>query len=92
VKRCNHRLKNHVILESLHSAGQKVTGFPIRWCATVLLAGTIAVNQISVVHQAIWNVWFVLLQNRIVKEVVPQNLIRFMKIVSESTVCDRFGS
>lgn len=41
VERCNHRLKNHVILESLRSGGRKAAGSHFRICATVLLAGTI---------------------------------------------------
>ncbi|MEN1759856.1 transposase [Anoxynatronum sibiricum] len=52
VERCNHRLKNHVMLESLRSSGRKSAGVHFRLCAVVLLAGTIAVNQISVVNKA----------------------------------------
>lgn len=52
VERCNHRLKNHVMLESLRSPGRMAAGTHFKLCATVLLAGTIAVNQISVVKKA----------------------------------------
>ncbi|MDW7661964.1 MAG: transposase [Bacillota bacterium] len=52
VERCNHRLKNHVMLESLRSSGRKAAGVHFRLCAVVLLAGTIAVNQVSVVNKA----------------------------------------
>ncbi len=52
VERCNHRLKNHVMLESLRSPGRKAAGTHFKLCATVLLAGTIAVNQIDVLTKA----------------------------------------
>ena len=47
VERCNHRLKNHLMLESLRSSGIKAADMHFKLCATLLIAGTIAVNRVK---------------------------------------------